>query len=235
MNISTVAVTAALMAAFAQAAPQEYDLRFKPTKGTETFYSLRFLIEGVAEKTVYSALLTNEIVDVREDGSYITASYQTEHKLTIAGEDKTSNAETITAVTTYDRLGRPIAIGGDEATPESFRVANLTSFLAPSSPVSVGGTWSVTVPANLVYDTRAVKHDYKLVGFETVVGRRAAVVEVAAAEEGGGRFTASTKGRVWVDAENGETLKYDVTVSNMPIGDAAVSGSVLIEKRAAGS
>ena len=234
MNTGTVAVTAALMAAFAQAAPQEYDLRFKPTKGTETFYSLRFLIEGVAEKTVYSALLTNEIVDVREDGSYITASYQTEHKLTIDGEDKTSNAETITAVTTYDRLGRPIAIGGDEATPESFRVANLTSFLAPSSPVSVGETWFVEVPANLVYDTRVVRHDYKLVGFETVIGRRAAVVEVAATEVGG-RLAASTKGRVWIDDENGEILKYDVTVTNMPFGDIAASGSVLIEKRAAGS
>ena len=93
----------------------------------------------------------------------------------------------------------------------------------------------MTVPANLVYDTRAIKHEYKLVGFETVIGRRAAVVDVAAAEEGGGRFAASTKGRAWIDAENGEILKYDVTVSNMPIGDAAVSGSVLIEKRAAGS
>ncbi|MCH8979091.1 MAG: hypothetical protein IH945_07595 [Armatimonadetes bacterium] len=234
MNIGTVVVTAAFLAAFAQAAPQQYDLRFKPVNGTKTFYDLTWSIDGLEEETVYSALLTSEIVDVREDGSYLTASYQTDHKLKVGGEDKTSAAETFTAVTTYDRLGRPTAIGGDLATPESFRVANLTSFLAPSSPVSVGGSWSVRIRADEEQGTRDVRHEYRLVGFGKVGGRDAAMVDVSAAEAGG-KLPASTKGRIWIDAENGEVLKYEVTVTNMPVGTYAVSGSVLIEKKADGS
>lgn len=234
MNIGTAAAAAAVLAALAQAAPQQYELRFKPTNGTKTLYSLTFNIDGLAQETIYSALLTNEIVEVQEDGSYLTVSYQTEQRMTVGGEDVESVAETITAVTTYDRLGRPTAIGGDEATADSFRVANLTSFLSPSSPVSVGELWTVSIPADALHGTRDVRHDYKLVGFEKVGDRDAAMVDVSAAETGDD-LPASTKGRVWIDAGTGEVLKYEVTVKNMPFDVNLVSGSVLIEKRAAGS
>jgi hypothetical protein len=224
--MKTLAVAVVLASAAAYAAVQAHTIQFKPVKGAKTVYQLTFAIDGQGPQVVYQAKLTNEIVEVKEDGSFITASYQTEGVTTVDGKKQPSLGETVTAVTTYDKFGKPVAIGGDNATPESFRVANLTSFISPTCPVEVGGTWSAVVQADAEQKTRKVTHTYKLLSVQD----GAATVEMSAVEEAA-QFPASAKGRVTVDLKTGEQTKFDLVVKNMPIGAVYVDGKVTITKQ----
>jgi hypothetical protein len=228
--MKSLAVAALLSATVAMAAQQTHTILFKPEKGHKAVYKLSFAIVSQGPQVVYEAKLTNEVVEVRADGSYITASYQTEGVTIVDGKKEPSLAETITAVTTYDKFGKPLSIGGDEATPDSFRVANLTSFIAPTKAVAVGESWTARIAADAEKKTRAVTHTYKLLSVEGGT----AVVEMNAAEAGE-EYPASARGRVTLDLETGEQTKFDLNVKNMPIGQVYVDGRVVITKQAAAS
>ena len=225
-------LTAAIAATIAaHAGAQTFDLLFKPTKGMKAVYTLSFDIDGQPQPTIYQAKLTNEVVDVREDGTYLSAMSQAEHKAIIGGKVSQQNGQVITAVTTYDKFGRPLANGGDNATPASFRVANLTSFIAPKSEVKVGDEWTVAIKADKDLQTVDVTHVYKLLAIEVQGVKSVAVVEVSAVE-GSGANPATAKGKFWIDAANGEMVKYEAAIGNMPTDDGGYfSGKVSIVKQ----
>lgn len=226
MNTRTLALAALALAAAAHAGQQAHTILFKPVKGSKTVYSLSFVFDSTGTQVTYQAKLTNEVVDVKEDGAFIVVSYQSDHVTIVNGKKEPSQAETITAVTTYDKYGRPTAVGGDEATPASFRVANLTSFIAPQKDVEVGESWVVDIPANEKEKTPAIKHTYKLVTVQDGV----AIVEMTALESLSD-YPGSVRGRVWVELKTGEQTKFDLAVKNMPIGEMYVDGKVLITRQ----
>lgn len=226
MKTRSLVFAALLAAAVAQAGQQAYTVLYKPVKGSKAVYTLSFAIDSPGTQVTYQAKLTNEVVDVKDDGTFIMASYQSDGVTIVDGKKEPSPAETITAVTTYDKLGVPTAIGGDNATPESFRVANLTSFLAPSKPVAVGETWTVSIAADKEKGTRAVTHTYKIVS----VDKGTALIDMSVVETAA-EFPGSAKGRVWVNLESGEQTKFDLVVKNMPIGSVYIDGKVTITKQ----
>jgi hypothetical protein len=209
-----------------QASAQTFDLGFKPTKGSKTNYTLSFAIDGQSQKIVYRAKIRNEVVDAKEDGSYIVASYQTGHEVLVDGVSKQTAADTITTVTTYDKVGKPSAIGGDNANPVSFRVANLTSFIAPPTVMKVGETWTVRILGDKAKGTVDVNHAYKLASVEKQAGKDVAVVEFTVTEVGANG--ASAKGKAWIDLSNGETVRYEATMTNMPSDGGPVNGKVTL-------
>lgn len=224
MKPRAIALAVLSIAAVAQAG-QAQTIVYKPVKGAKTVYSLSFAIESPGLKVTYEAKLTNEIVDVKPDGTFIVASYQSDGVTIVDGKKEPSTAETITAVTTYDKYGKPKAIGGDNATPESFRVANLTSFIAPTKAVGVGDTWSVQIPASDVEKTPSAIHTYKVLAIDKGV----ATIEMTVVDTAKD-YPGSAKGRVWVNVANGEQTKFDLAVKNMPIGGAYIDGKVVITK-----
>ncbi len=226
MKTRPLVIAALLAAAAVQAGQQNYSIQYKPVKGSKTAYSLSFAIDSPSIKVTYEAKIVNEVVEVKDDGTFIMASYQSDGVTIVDGVKQPSAAETVTAVTTYDKLGVPMAIGGDNATPESFRVANLTSFLAPGRPVAVGESWTVKIAADEKEKTRAVTHTYKVVS----VDKGVAIVDMSVVESTTD-FPASAKGRVWVNLANGEQTKFDLLVKNMPIGNVYIDGKVLITKQ----
>jgi hypothetical protein len=226
MKTRPLVIAALLAAAAVQAGQQTYSIQYKPVKGSKTAYSLSFAIDSPSIKVTYEAKIVNEVVEVKDDGTFIMASYQSDGVTIVDGVKQPSAAETVTAVTTYDKLGVPMAIGGDNATPESFRVANLTSFLAPGKPVAVGESWTVKIAADEKEKTRAVTHTYKVVS----VDKGVAIVDMSVAESTTD-FPASAKGRVWVNLANGEQTKFDLLVKNMPIGGVYIDGKVVITKQ----
>ena len=208
--------TALLLAAMAaHAGPQSYEIKFAPTKGTKSVFTMAFEIGGTQQTTVYQSMITEEIVDVKEDGSYLTASYQTEHKVFVGGKMVQNSPQTITAVTTYDKSGRPLTIGGDNASPSSYRVANTTSFMYPDRAVAIGETWSVSVPESKDHGSRLTTNTYKLASVEKQGEKQVAVVEVAAAEKSGDSPTTVT-GKFWIDLASGAVVRYEAKIQNMP-------------------
>lgn len=228
MNTRTLAALTLFASALAQASAQTYDLSPRFKAGDKVVYDLTFNIETPGQETIYKAKIRNQIIVVEEDGEYKTASYQTDHKLVVDGKEEISAAEEITEITTYDQYGIPIAIGGDNDTPESFRVANLTSFVAPRQPIAVGKAWTREIPADTKNGTRTVVHTYKLLRITKLKGRDVAEITLSV-KETHIDHPASTTGKVWVDIKTGDTVKYEVSVKNMPIGDQYINGKVLIE------
>lgn len=228
MNTRTLVALTLLTAAFVQASAQKYDLSPRFTAGNATVYDLTFRIDGMPQKTTYKSKLENEIIDVRDDGSYITSSTQTDHKLIIDGKEVDSPSEELTEVTTYDKNGVPMQMGGDMDSPESFRVAFLTSFLAPSKPVAINETWVIDIAADQEKRIRKVKHTYKLLRISKIGEIEVAEVSIKVREISEDH-PASVLGKVWVDIKTGETVRYQIEVLDLPIGAEYIDGGVLIE------
>lgn len=208
---------------------QTYDLSYKPTKGSKSVYLLTFNIEGYGQQIIYKAKVTNETVDSKEDGSYIIATYQTDHEVIVSGQSQ-KTTETITSVTTYDKVGRPIAMGGDNATPASLRVANLTSFIAPPASVKIGEGWTSRIAGDKEKQTVSVVHTYKLLSVEKQNGKDVALVEFTVTE-GAGDAPASAKGKAWIELSNGETIRYEAMLTNMPSDGKPESGKVTLVRQ----
>ena len=218
MITRTLAVLTLTVAAFAQASAQTYDLSPRFKAGDKIVYDLTFDIEGVGQEMIYKAKIRNEIIGVKDDGEYSVISYQTDEFVIVDGVKQSNNAQELNAVTTYDKYGTPTAIGGDLATGESFRVANLTSFIAPEQPIEVGKSWTIDIPADAKNGTRKIVHTYRLLKIVKLKGHDVAEIQPA-----------SAYGKVWIDVKTGNTIKYQVEVKNMPVGDQYVNGKVLIE------
>lgn len=228
MNTRTLVALTLLTAACVQASAQKYDLSPRFTAGDATVYDLTFRIDGMPQKTTYKSKLENEIIDVRDDGSYITSSTQTNHKLIIDGNEVDSPSEELTEVTTYNKLGVPTVMGGDMDSPEAFRMAFLTSFLAPSKTIAINETWVVDVKANAENSVRKMKHTYKLLRITKIGDQQVAEIRLTV-KEISDDHPATVLGKVWVDVKTGETVRYQVEVLDLPIGSEYIDGGVLIE------
>lgn len=229
MRTRTLTVPAILLAFVAQAQVQTYDLSIKPVKGKKTTYALTLEIAGQGQRLTIHAKLVNEIVDVKEDGGFIAASYQSDHKLFVNDKAQPAIEESVTGVATYDKQGRPLTIGGDQAGPDTMRIAKLTSFVAPKAPVRVGEEWRDLVPKDKETGSNAVVHNYKLRSVETQNGLRVAVVDVTTTETTD-ELAGSTKGIVVIDLDTGEQVRYEVQVRNFQVGDQYVNGKVTLVK-----
>ncbi len=227
MNARPLFALAALLAVASQATAQTYDLGHKPKKGTKTAYTLTFNINGQGQTIVYKAKISNEVVEVKEDGSFLMAMYQSEHQVSVGGVPQQTASETITSVTGYDRYGKPVTMGGDDTTPNAYRTANLTSFIAPVAPMKVGESWKATIVANRETGAVAATHNYMFVGTEKQNGKDVAVIEFTVAESTGAN-PASAKGKVWIDLATGETVRYEADVKAMPNEAGPVSGKVVM-------
>ncbi len=203
------------------AGAQEHSFEYKPAKGEKLAYSFTFDIMGFGQPLLYKATISNEVVDVYEDGGYLMASSQGDSVVVLDGDEQPTIAESVTAVTTYDKLGRPLKIGGDNATPESFRVANLTAFISAGRAIKLGEGWTVEIPGDKEAKTVAVTQQYKLI--QVADGK--AVVEFSVAEtEGENRATA--KGKITIDLSTLRAIRYEAQVTDLPVGVQLVSGKI---------
>lgn len=230
MKTRLLVVLAAGLALAGQASAQTYDLGHKPKKGAKTVYALTFNIDGQGQTIVYKAKITNETVDIKEDGGFLVASYQTDHQVLIGGQSQQTASETITSVTTYDKYGKPVTMGGDDTSPMAYRTANLTSFIAPVTQMKVGESWKATVQANRETGAVAATHHYMLVAVEKQAGKDVAVIEFSVTESTGSN-PASAKGKVWIDLSNGEMVRYEAEMKAMPNDAGPVSGKVVMVRQ----
>ena len=225
--IATAVLTGLVAQALAQGQAQTYDLSLRPVKGQKTTYSLTFDITGQGDKMTVKAKLVNEIVDVKDDGTFIAASYQSDHQLFINDKPQKTTPGTVTGVTTYDKFGRPLKVGGDDAGTETMRIARLTSYVAPEGPVKVGDSWKDFMPADKDAGTPSVAHTYTLQSVDMKDGRQVATIEVATSETSE-VHPGSTQGILTLDVKTGEQLSYEVQVGNFPVGGQYVDGKVTL-------
>lgn len=215
------ALTVSLLGSLASA--QEYSLDYRPTKGEKLEFLLTFDIDGYGQPLVYRAKVVNETVEVFENGEYLIAASQSDSVVLLDGVEQQTAAEESTAVTRYDKSGRPLSIAGDNATPESMRVANLTSFIGPGRAIKVGDEWSIDIKGDKEAGTADVVQKYRLM--QVVEG--VCVVEMQAAETTGAN-KASAKGLVKIDFKTMQALSYEAAVVDLPVGIQMVSGKLTI-------
>lgn len=230
--LTSLVALALVVPAVSQA--QGVSLKFKPIKGDKSVYDLSFDIEGLGQSLVYKAKVENEVVEVKEDGTYVVASNQGDAVVVSEGVEQATSAPTTTSVSTFSALGRTLKIAGDEATPESFRVANLTSFVAQEAPIEIGQSWTVDIEADAEAGTVSVKHVYKFLRKETTDGKEIAVVEFSS-EEISGSNPCSAKGTLTIEIATGRQLTYSAQVKDLPVGPQFVSGKLEVKIRTGGA
>lgn len=200
-------------------------LKLTPVENMENKYTLKVNLNYDKSDLVFTADLSNRVVQIMEDGSFIVASTQRNAQLVVTGVPVKGDPNKAPTFTTYAKDGRTATISGDDIGPDDYRFSNLTALVWPGHAVKNEETWTVETKGNA--DTGAIetKSVYRLLSQEELLGRKCNKVGFEIAETAGSK-PASAKGVAWVDRTTGFTVKMAVELKNAPLAGQIVDAVV---------
>jgi hypothetical protein len=205
----------------AGAATQEaVSLRFTPAENQENKYKLEVKLKYNSEDITFSADLSNRVVQVLDDGSFVVATTQKNAQMLLAGSP-VKYPETNPTFTTYSKLGQASGITGDDINSEDYRFTNLTALIWPDHPVKIDEAWSIEQKGNAETGAIATKGQYRLLAQEEILGRKCNKVSFEVIEQAGSD-PASAKGIAWVDRTTGFTVKLAAELKKAPLAGTQV-------------
>ena len=217
-----------VLAVLASATPQRSFTLIRTLKVLDVaVYDLQVSVsaENLGQTRTFSAKLHKQITDVKEDGSYVIATSQTDQHLWVGGVEQTGVQEEPPVFTTFTRSGLPISVGGETATLQDLRLEIINAIVAPPRPVSVGSGWAIEVEANKETGAVSAEIRYKVIGIEKIGGREVLVITVKGKELTGDN-PASSDGKAWIDTSTFLIIKAVSTLKNAPIGYFLVDAEV---------
>lgn len=217
-----------VLAVLASAAPQRtFTLIRTLTLLEVSVYDLKVSIsaEDLGQPITFNAKLHEQVTDIKEDGSYVIASSQTDQHLFVGGVEQTGVQDEPPVLTIFTRSGLPINVAGESATPSTLRLAIINAIIAPPKPVSVGSGWAIEVEANKETGAVSAEIRYRVTGIEKIGDREVLVVTVKG-KELTGDDPASSDGTAWIDTSTFQIVKAVSTLKNAPIGYLLVDAKV---------
>lgn len=217
-----------VLAVLASAAPQRTFTLIRTLKVLDiSVYDLKVSIsaEELGQPITFNAKLHEQVADIKEDGSYVIASSQTDQHMFLDGVEQQGVQEDPPVMTIFTRSGLPIGVAGETATPNTLRLAIINAIVAPPKPVSVGSAWAIEVEANKETGAVSAEIKYRVTGIEKIGGREVLVVTVKGKELTGDN-PASSDGTAWLDTTTFQIVKAVSTLKNAPIGFLLVNAKV---------
>ncbi len=107
------------------------------------------------------------------------------------------------------KLSRKVKVESEQATDDSLGVANLMLIIWPTKAVDVGSKWQADTKSGA-----SIYHSYEILARETVLGHDTFKISL----ESGGLSSGDPSGKatMWVDIENGLTVKANGEMKNIP-------------------
>lgn len=180
----------------------------------------------------YEGKVTEKVVSIESDGSIILDIFQSDAKMTVEGEVRTS-PDQAPLTHRYSPRGVLLSLKGNSTGSAAYRQSILLGqVIAPEQPVKLGATWTETLKGDPKLGTNDTKVEFKALQLESVGGLET-VRLTRTAEEVTGPKPAKVVETVWLNVADFSLVKSDTTVTNLPLeGSEAVMSGHLVQELA---
>lgn len=198
----------------AQATQDSLSVTRKVKVGGTLKYSMQMTLTFQGIEAKGSATVTEKVVKVESDGSYLIEQSTTEGKLAFQGQS-TALPNSVGTMK-FKANGEILEINSPELDEGTSRREHLTVFVAPAEGVKAGHKWSFEVKAAALNANTPGRADYECLGIEKLEGVDAIAIRFSYAETKGDQ-PASCTGKLWVSPEDGALLKADYDYKAAPL------------------
>lgn len=221
---------AAVAALSVVALAQGINLKRTAKVGDTAKYRLRADVDIAGTTASFTAVLTEKILKVEDNGNFIVESAQSDGKVSFGDQEMAAPAQS-PSVTVYKPTGEVVEIRGEMADSSAYRVANLGLFRFPDKELKVGEGWTHELAADSKTGTVPVKADYKIVAQEKVGDADTVKINFTVKETEGAEGATST-GHIWIDAKTGAMVKQEAEWKNAPFPGAPgpINAKVVISR-----
>lgn len=204
-----VALCASLAISSAVALSEE-TIKTSPKQGEKTKFRMEMDIEG----TNVVAMLSNTILEVKKDGSFVMRESLDSIAIVVNGQEMDLGI-TNSVKATYSPLGELVDYVVEAGEMEgSQRWQQGMIVLYPEKPVSPGDTWKRTVKADSEKGTVASETIYKFVGNETIAGVECWKIEYTFSEKGV-ELPVTITATLWLDKKDGSMIQGHYSMKNV--------------------
>ncbi len=194
-----------------------FSLVRKPKMGQVLKYQNHVDMVIAGTTAVYTAVFTERVVEIGEDGSYVTLATQSDVRVRYGEKDYSPDPPGANKVK-YSAGGDLLDVSGDTERAAAFRLAYLTNIQGAKKAVKPGDKWTVDVkpPESGVVGGKA---NYEMLKIEQLGSFKTAVVKFSY-KESSGTSPAESEGTVWLNIEDGTLVKYEINIKNAPFPGA---------------
>lgn len=207
-------------------------LQRKAKVGDVIKYKLEMNLLLFGDTANYTALLTEKVTEVAENGNYSVERSQSDYKVEMFGEQGTlADEDTVKTVTTYSPTGAFVSIKSDLLNSNVYRMAEMEAIHLPGKEVKKDDTWSFDVPADEKRGVIKAKAEYKVLDEEKVGNHDCWKISINYTELEGAP-AATVTGDCWIAKADGSLVKVETAWNNAPIpgSQSPVSGSYKLER-----
>jgi len=201
-----IATAVALSFGFATVEPVKLSRKVKVGETYESKVTLVLYTSGLEINVDIKA--REKVLTVKGDGSYVIEETQYDQNITVSGQAQPSPPDQ-SGEMTYSKTGEIVKVEFEQATDDTLGVANLMLIIWPTKPADVGSKWEADTKSGAT-----IHHSYEILARETVLGRDTFKISLEAGGSSSG--DPSGKATVWVDIENGQTVKANGEMKNVP-------------------
>jgi len=219
------------MLALAATAVQDAALVLKRVAkvGDSATYKLNVNAEFSGTALVVTAVTTDKVVKVEDNGNIHVETKQSDMKIKM-GEDEMDAPSQEATLYVYKPSGEVIELKGEGVDGSYYRMANISVFKYPTEALKVGAKWSHEFKTDSKTGAAAAKADYEVLGFEKV-GSWDTVKVKHSFKETEGSDPATSEGTVWINVKDGTMVKVDAKQTKVPIPQMApMDMKVLVER-----
>ena len=188
-------------------------LKRSPKVGDLAKYRLKAEMDIQGQAAAVSALVTDKVTKVAENGDFTVESSTSETKVTIGGSD--IDAPDHTETTVFSGANEVISVTAEQEDPNLIRTANMQSLKFPDKPLKVGDSWTTEFKKN---DKGAVdsKGSYSVEARETIDGYDTFRIK-GSNKESVDQDPMSAEGTFWINVKDGSLVKVRGALKNWPI------------------
>lgn len=232
MKISTFIGTGLVLglAAMTFAAVDGYLIKMTPKVGDVVKYKLKASLEVMGQQAKVTAITSEKVTKVDEDGTYTVESTQSDLKVQL-GEQEIEPPASGATVEVRKANGTLVEIRGENVDSNSYRMNALSALVPSDKPVKVGDTWTNDVKSDAKTGAVAAKAEYKVIGEEKVGDYETLKLKVTVKETEGSE-PASSEFTLWLDKANWTMVKLDGKLINAPMPGAPtpVTANMTLER-----
>jgi hypothetical protein len=199
----------------AMAVQQGITLKRSSKVGEISKYRLKAEMDYQGTPIVFSALVTEKVTKVADDGQYTIESGTSEGKVNMGGNEMDAGGQGPgTSVTTFKSTGEVVSITADQSDPNMYRMANLQSLQFPGTVLKVGDSWNVAIKKD-DHGSVDAKGSYKVEAQEKVGDYDTYRIH-GTMKESIDKDPASVDATYWINVKDGTLVKLTGTWTNAP-------------------
>lgn len=197
--------------------------------GDSASYKLNVQAEFSGTALVVTAVTTDKVVKIEDNGNIHTETKQSDMKIKMGDDEMEAPSQDATLYINKPS-GEVVELKGEGVDGSYYRMANISVFRYPTDPLKVGSKWSHEFKSDSKTGAASAKADFEILAFEKV-GSWDTVKVKHNFKETEGSDPATSEGTVWINIKDGTLVKVEAKQTKVPIPQMApMDMKILIER-----